>query len=315
MTAETTRRQWLAATGAAAGTLAVGAAPSALRAAEPKSAPAVKFCLNTSTIRGQKLSITEEVDLAGKAGYQGLEPWIGELQQYVKDGGSLPDLKKRIADAGLQVESAIGFAEWIVDDADRRAKGLEQAKRDMELVKQIGGSRIAAPPAGATKQADLNLAEAGKRYRALLEVGKEIGVVPQLEVWGFSACLSRLSETLYVASEAGHSDACVLPDVYHLYKGGTAFDSLKLLAGSAVHVFHMNDYPAEPPRTEINDAARVHCGDGIAPLTDILRGLFARGFRGVLSLELFNPNYYKQDAAVVLKEGLEKMQKAVAAAV
>jgi 2-keto-myo-inositol isomerase len=30
------------------------------------------------------------------------------------------DLKKRISDCGLTVESAIGFAEWIVDDDARR---------------------------------------------------------------------------------------------------------------------------------------------------------------------------------------------------
>ena len=315
-----TRRELFrqAATGAAVLATAQLASPVLIAAPAlsptPSVVPKVRYCLNTSTIRGQKIPIADEIELAAKAGYQAIEPWMNELNTFVSGGGNPADLRKRIADAGLTVESAIGFAEWIVDDEARRTKGLEQARRDMDLVRQIGGTRIAAPPAGATNQADLNLKAAGERYAKLLDLGKEIGVIPQVEVWGFSACLNRLSETVFVAAEAGHSQACILPDVYHLYKGGTSFDALKLLSGSAVQVFHMNDYPAEPLRPQIKDADRVHCGMGIAPLTEILRTLFANGFAGVLSLELFNPTYWQQDAATVIKTGLEGMKAAVAKA-
>ena len=77
----------------------------------------------------------------------------------------------------------------------------------------------------------------------------------------------------------------------------------------------MNDYPAELLRPQIKDADRVHCGMGVAPLTEILRMMFANGFAGVLSLELFNPTYWQQDAATVIKTGLEGMKGAVAKAV
>ena len=46
---------------------------------------------------------------------------------------------------------------------------------------------------------------------------------------------------------------------------------LRLLGGAAVQVFHMNDYPADPPREKITDAHRVYPGDGVAPIADILR--------------------------------------------
>ncbi|MFN0020798.1 MAG: sugar phosphate isomerase/epimerase family protein [Pirellulaceae bacterium] len=279
------------------------------------AAKEVKYCLNMSTIRGQKLPLPQQVDVASKAGYQAIEPWMGELDEFVKSGGKLADLRKQIEDAGLTVESAIGFAQWIVDDDEKRKAGLEQAKRDMDTLRQIGGKRIAAPPTGATNQTDLNLLKAADRYRALLELGDTMEVTPQVEVWGFSTSLSRLGETMQVALEARHPKACVLPDVYHLYKGGSEFHGLRMLSGQAVQVFHMNDYPKDPPRTSIKDADRVYPGDGVAPLGEILRTLFSNGFRGVLSLELFNPEYWKQDALAVAKQGLEKMKESVAKAV
>lgn len=270
------------------------------------------LCLNTSTIRGQAIPIQDEITLAAKAGYQAIEPWINELDTYVKNGGDLRDLGKRIQDAGLVVPSAIGFAEWIVDDEAKRKQGLEDARRAMDMVRQIGGTRLAAPPVGATNQTDLSLNAAAQRYRDLLEVGARIGVVPQVEVWGFSKSLSRLGECAQVAIEAGHPQACILADVYHLHKGGSGFTGLNLLGAKAMHVFHMNDFPAQPARAEITDAHRVYPGDGVAPLREMLRDLRRLGFRGALSLELFNREYWKQDAMTVATTGLEKMKAVIA---
>jgi len=269
------------------------------------------YCLNTGTIRGHNLGIVEQVDVAAKAGYGAIEPWIDSIEGYVEAGGSLRDLRRRIADAGLKVPSAIGFAPWIVDSAARRSAGLEQARREMDLVRQIGGTAIAAPPAGAIKRKGLSPYVAAERYRALLEVGREMGVVPIAELWGFSRPLSRLGEVIMVAVESGHPDACILPDVYHIYKGGSDYAGLKLLGPSAIRVFHMNDFPARPPRETITDADRVYPGDGVAPLRQILRDLDAIGFRGWLSLELFNEAYYKQPAPKVAKTGLAKMRSVV----
>lgn len=305
------RRQWLGGISAAALTGVGTASAAAVQDLRTATDPFV-YCLNTSTIRGQALSIVDEVALAAKAGYQAIEPWINEIERYVERGGNLRDLARRISDAGLRVPSAIGFAEWIVDDDGQRRKGLERARRDMDMVRQIGGMRIAAPPSGATKEG-VNLLRAAERYRALLEIGAKIGVTPQVELWGFSRSLNHLGETALVAIESGHPQACILADVYHLYKGESEFGGLRVLNGAAMHTFHVNDYPAKPPRAEITDAHRVYPGDGTAPLARILRDLRETGFRGVLSLELFNRDYWKQDALAVARTGLAKMRAVVRA--
>lgn len=270
----------------------------------------IRFCLNTSTIRGQKLSLEEEIDLVAAAGYDGIEPWVREIEAYQATGKSLADLKKRIADQGLRVESSIGFAPWIVNDEEERRKGLEQLQRDMELVQSIGGNLIAAPPIGLHTAAapQVDLFAAAERYRAALEVGRNIGVTPQLEIWGFSRNLSRLGEIAFVCVESNHPDACILPDVYHIYKGGSGFAGLNMFSGKSIRCFHFNDYPVNPPRAEINDSKRVYPGDGIAPWPEIVSILNEIGFAGTVSLELFNEAYWKQDPLVVLKTGLQKMK-------
>lgn len=305
-----TRREMLGGAAAALGAVAAGTVPAATHAEGP--APAARepfaFMLNTATIREQKLSLSEEIEVASRCGYQAIEPWAGELDKYVQDGGSLKDLGKRVRDNGLTVESCIAFVEWIVDDEGRRKKGLEEARRIMGMLQQVGGKRLAAPPAGATKQTDLPLLRAAERYGDLMHLGAKMGVTPMAEVWGFSKTLSRLGEALFIAAECGRSGGCVLPDVFHLYKGGSGFTGLSVAGPAALPVLHMNDYPATPPRAEIVDSFRVYPGDGVAPLKEMLRDLHAAGFRGFLSLELFNAEYWKKDALLVARTGLEKMK-------
>ena len=268
--------------------------------------------LNTSTIRGQKLSIVAEIALAAKAGFQGMEPWIDELRQRAEAGGSLADLGKRFRDAGIRVESAIDFFEWAVDDEGRRAKGLDAARKSMEILQRIGGKRLAAPPVGATNQ-PIDPLRVAERYRKLLEMGDQLGVVPQVEVWGFSRTLGRLGEAAQIAIETGHPRACILPDVFHRYKGGSPLEGIGLLGPAAIHVFHVNDYPAQPVRQKLTDADRVYPGDGIAPYKTLLRDLRASGFQVMLSLELFNRQHWKEDPLTVARTGLQKMKALVVA--
>jgi 2-keto-myo-inositol isomerase len=279
-----------------------------------RAASGFRYCLNTSTIRGQELGIEKEVDIAIAAGYDGIEPWIPTLRQFVEKGGSLSDLRQRIADGGLTVDSAIGFAQWIVDDESRRREALDEARRDMDMLRQIGGTRIAAPPVGAhsAESPKVDLFAAAERFRALQDLGDQAGIIPQLEVWGFSKNLSRIGEVMLVAAESGHPKSCLLLDVYHIFKGGSDFNGLSLFSDDALQVFHINDYPDNPARAELNDSHRVYPGDGIAPLPRILAQLGTAGRSITLSLELFNRDYWKQDALEVARTGLTRMKAAVA---
>tara|TARA_R110002096_G_scaffold4493_4_gene20776 strand:+ start:6866 stop:7801 length:936 start_codon:yes stop_codon:yes gene_type:complete len=302
------RRELLGTSALAAGGI-LGASAQLSQAAQ--ETPAFKYCLNMSTIRGHELDAAQEIEVAGKAGYDAIEPWFRKINAYVEAGGTLADLKKRLDDHGLTVESAIGFASWIVDDEEKRAAGFEEAKRDMDTIAQLGGKRIAAPPAGTREAVDLD--KAAERYFQLLELGKQMGVVPQVEMWGGHPAIGTVEKAIYVALRSGHPNACFLGDVYHTYKGGCSFESFKLLGPNALQAFHMNDYPADPPWETIKDADRVYPGDGIAPVVDLLRTFVNIGASPALSLELFNKSYWAKPVDEVAKTGLEKMRACVAA--
>jgi sugar phosphate isomerase/epimerase len=311
---ELSRRGFLTG-GACAAPLALLAGPGSAPAAEPaEPAEPFGYCLNTATIREQKLSLVQEIELTARAGYNGIEPWVRELDQYVKDGKSLKDLGKLCRDRGLVIADAIGFAEWIVNDDTRRRKGFEEAKRIMDMLQQIECKHLAAPSAGAQGKNDavIDLVRVADRYAELCKLGDSMSVAPAMELWGHSKNVTRLSEAVFVAVQSGNPKACILPDVFHLYKGGSDPRGLRLLNKDAIAIIHVNDYPAKD-RSVIVDGDRVYPGDGVAPLKTIFGDLRAIGYRGMLSFEVFNRDYWQKDALTVAMTGLEKLKTAVRA--
>lgn len=263
-----------------------------------------ELSLNMSTIMGQKLGFIRELEVCAQAGFRSCEIWMPTLEAYLKSGGTISEARKRLSDLGLRIQNAIGFAQWIVDDNTVRTAGVEQLKREMDLLAQLGCIRTAAPPMGATKEPGLDLHRAAERYRVILELGVTMGVTPQLEMWGHSKNLNRVADVLFVAAEAGHPSARLLLDVFHIYKGGSSVDCLHNVGQDAVEVFHVNDYITSLAPDQITDADRIYVGDGEAPIKKILDLLKPE----VISLELFNKELYKQDALLVARNGYQKMK-------
>jgi len=272
------------------------------------SAGSFTYCLNMATIRGHKLGFIKELELASQAGFKSVEIWLDTLQEYLAKGGTLQVVRKRLDDLGIRIENAIGFTEWIVNEETARSKGLEQMKKEMDILAQIGCKRTAAPPKGATELPVLDLKLVAERYRTILDMGDKSGVVPQLELWGFSKNLGRTSEVSYVAIESGHPSARILLDVFHLYKGGSSLDTLSFIGKPVVEILHINDYPADKPVITAVDADRIYPGDGVAPIRRILQLLQSAERPLVISFEVFNKTYYSQDPLLVLKTALAKMK-------
>ncbi len=279
---------------------------------EKKPAGKFRFCLNTSTISGQKPGLQKYIEIAARAGYDGVELWVQDVKEYKDQGHSLAELKKYIHDSHIVVEDAIGFAPWMVEDEQQRKAGFDQMRQEMEMMAELGCARIAAPSSGVKAGVSLDLFKVGERYKQLLDLGRQTGVMPQLEFWGSSPVFYHFGQALQAAAAANDPDVHILPDVYHLFRGGSGFDCLKMINGKILDVIHFNDFPSSIAREEQQDKDRVYPGDGVAPLKQVIADLSNMGGTKVLSLELFNRDYWKNDPLTVAKTGLEKMRKIVA---
>jgi sugar phosphate isomerase/epimerase len=311
------RRSFLA-TGAAA--LAV---PSLTHAAQPvASAPAKSYqrgrspwpiCLDTATIR--PATLLDKIKFASEAGFDAIEPWEGELNDYENAGGSLADLKKRIGDAGLVVPSVIGLWDAIPPTREQFDASLKDSRRRMRQAAAIGAQHIQTIPQPARPWREFDPFWAAARYRELLEIGlNEFNINPALVFVQFLEGARTIGQAAQVALDADHPKAKIIPDVFHMHIGRSGFRGLRHLRGEFIAIFQFNDAPAQPSIEQLEDKYRVYPGDGVLPLTQCLRDLKETGYIGCVSLELYNPTYWEGDLAQVARTGLEKTLAIIEAA-
>ena len=275
------------------------------------NAPTWPLCLNTSTIR--PASLPEKIAIAAEAGYTAVELWSDDLTQLEKQGRPLSEVKQRLRDAGLKVPSVIALFDWMQSAGAGKESAFGEARRRMEQAASLGAPHIVASPVPDAPHIDLGRAAA--RYRELLELGSEVGVTPAMEFLGFFKNVYQLEQAVAIAQQAGHPEACIVLDPFHLYRGGSGFGGIKLLKDVKISICHFNDAPATPSQFEQTDAHRVYPGDGILPLAQMLRDLASIGYSGFLSIELFNESYWQQDLRRVAGAAREKTQSIILAAV
>lgn len=261
------------------------------------------YCLNTSTIRSTPL--LDKIRIAGAAGYQGIEPWNDEISDYLRDGGTLADLKSALADAGLKVVSVIALHGWVTAEGDEQRRVLNDCRRRMDQAAYLGSpSIVASPPMGV-----VDLGRAAERFGELVRLGRQAGVAPAMEFLGFVDGVKDVDSAWSIAENCGEPGAKVVADVFHMIRGGGSVDDLLKLPGDRISCFHINDVPASPDPLTQTDADRVMVGEGVADLPRAIANLRAIGYRGPLSLELFNPALWAQDPAEVVRVGLERIKE------
>lgn len=263
------------------------------------------LCLNTSTVRTTPLLKT--LELAGRSGFRAVELWHDEVSAYLEQGGTPAELRKAMGDAGLAVVSMIALFGWATVSADDYPRILDECKRRMDLAAEVGSPYIIASPPDEV----VDLFHAAARFGELFKLGRAAGVEPSMEFLGFVRGINTVASAWTVARDCGEPDATVVADVFHMIRGGGSVDDLLTLQGDRLAVFHINDLPARPdPRVQA-DSDRVMPGDGIADLPRVIRNLRAIGYRGPLSLELFNPGLWARNPAEVLKVGIERLRALV----
>jgi 2-keto-myo-inositol isomerase len=263
------------------------------------------YCLNTSTIRPTPL--LEKIRLAGEAGYSAIEPWNDEVTAYIEQGGSMAVLKRALADAGLKVVSVIALHGWVTSEGAEHARVLDDCRRRMAQAVELGSPYIVASP----PQEVVDLGHATERFAQLLEIGEGIGVEPSMEFLGFVDGIKDVDSAWAIASGTGDPRATVVADVFHMIRGGGHVDDLLRIPGDRLACFHINDLPPVPDPLIQKDEDRVMVGEGIADLPRVIANLRTIGYRGPLSLELFNRALWSQDPATVIRRGIERIRALV----
>ena len=243
---------------------------------------------NTSARAGYRKSL----EGWSRAGIKYVELTPGALDEFLKTD-SLAGARRVMTDLGLTpVSCSCGAGLW--EPHPNRASSLENLKRRCETLAALGLTRTYATTT-TTQKFTLDDYKAGvENMREVGEIAKQFGMTAMAEFVRTSTFISTLTTLLKMTREAAHSNMRPMLDCYHFWSGLNKLEDLDLIRPGEIAHVHFQDVP-DMPRELLDNTTRVIPGDGVTPLTRILRKLAEKAYAGSLSVELFAPRFQEAD--------------------
>jgi 2-keto-myo-inositol isomerase len=250
----------------------------------------MKICLNTVTV-GPEHRLEAILAEMGRWGYAGVEIESRRLADALARG-SIGDIRRRLEEEGIAAASLMAWPFKVDGDL----AGLrDDIRRHGDLARELGAPTLLVfagqgGPADPAARPDF-LRRAGESARAFAEAAGE-GVTISLEPIGGSDWLGTPEDALAIADHSGHPRVGVMIDFFHYYRSRVAARSVAAIPVDRLFIVHADDCE-DRPVAELNDSHRVYPGEGILPLRSRLGLLRRMGYRGHLSIELFNRAYWE----------------------
>jgi len=267
------------------------------------SSTPMKFCLNTSTIKPQ--SLLKKIELAGTAGYDGIELWLNDIYEFIGRGGEVSEVERALADHGLIVPCTIAIRQWGETDGWEYELVKDEARRRFALAARLGAPYIVAtPPLEMEHQEHLP-----ERYRDLLQIGREEGIKPTFEYISFFKSVYNLADAWRIVQETDDEDSTLILDAFHTWNSNSDMELLREIPVEKISHYHIDDaHPDKAPTTQ-KDPDRVMLGEGQIDLAAEIALLKGKGYDKTMSLELFNEELWEQDPLEVISVGLKRMKE------
>ena len=280
-------------------------------------APAAVMAARTASAAG-KMTLAIHQNTSAGAGYRrSLEGWSRAgikhveltntlLDEFLKTD-SLAAARRVLTDLGLTPVSCACGVQGLWEPNPNHAAALENLKRRCEMFGTLGLNHIYAPTATTQKFTQDDYKAGVDNMREVGEVAKRFQMTAMAEAVRTSTFISTLTTLLKMTRAAGHPNLAPLLDCYHFWSGLNKLEDLDLIRPGEIGHVHFQDVP-DIPRELLDNTTRFIPGDGISPLTRILRKLADKGYAGPLSVELFLPKFQQGDPYEIAREIRQKAE-------
>lgn len=253
--------------------------------------------------------LQDRLTAAAQAGFGGVGLRPEDVLDSCRQGTSISELARIIADLGLQVHELESVRGWY-------AMGQEARRAEDELYRVadvLGGRHVTVV---AEFEGPLpELPRTGDRFRELCTRAERHGLIAALEFVPQLTALKDLPTAAAVVAAAGPANGGVLLDSWHLYhSGGTPADVRALPAG-AVAAVQLSDGPATAASSRTATTfERELPGQGSFDLTGLIRSVRETGFAGPFGVEIFHPDFHALPLQTAADSAYRSARSIVAAA-
>ena len=266
----------------------------------------MKPCLNQTTLN--QTDVQGFIQAAASAGFEGIEFRIEKLRAYAASNNSWSQLRQLLKNNHLEPVCVGSLEEFSYVPSDDFDAALHRTREFATICQQIGCKFFHAAPTPVQK--NLPKAKAiemtADRLSRIARVAGEYGVGVGFEFLA-EASASTVHDAVEVLNSAGAANVGLIIDTFHCHAGRSTLSELNNFPMDRLWIVHFNDVEPGEPET-LTDEERVLPGKGVIKLREYEKWLKDREWNGWLSVEMFRPEYWRQDPLHVAKESFNSLK-------
>ncbi|MES2492235.1 MAG: sugar phosphate isomerase/epimerase family protein [Pseudomonadota bacterium] len=239
--------------------------------------------------------LAARADAAARAGYAGIGLETGDLR-HCKDRHGYAGIRRILTDAGLTYLEFEVLTDWFTS-GERRAASDAQRAFLLEAAGELGAQKIKTigDAHGGMDNAiprDWSLELLADAYGQLARDAARVGSMVTLELVPGTG-VRDLPTARAIAEGANEPNAGLLIDIWHLARGGIAYEDVLALPPALINAVEIDDAMSCQEGSIFEDTIRRRKlpGEGELDVPRFLRCLMATGYDGVYGVEMVSDEH------------------------
>lgn len=249
-------------------------------------------------------ALDEKLKSIAAAGFNAVEIFENDFTCF---DGSARDVAQMCKDLGLGICALQPFRDFEGMPEPQRSLAFRRAEKKFDLMQELGTdlllvcSNVSALALGGIDRAAADLRELGERANArALRVGFEA------LAWG--RYVNDYRDAWEIVRRANHPAIGIILDSFHTLAPGFPVAPIAAIPADRIFLVQLADAP-QLDLDVLSWSRHFRCfpGQGNLPIRDFMQAIDATGYKGPLSLEIFNDQFRAQSTKEVAIDGMRSL--------
>ncbi|MGR9282144.1 bifunctional sugar phosphate isomerase/epimerase/4-hydroxyphenylpyruvate dioxygenase family protein [Rhizobium johnstonii] len=257
----------------------------------------MKTSIATVSISGD---LREKLEAISAAGFDGVEIFENDFLTF---DASPREIGRMVRDAGLEITLFQPFRDFEGMPEPHRSRTFDRAERKFDVMQELGTelmlvcSNVSTIALGGIDRAADDFRELGERAAK-----RSIRVGYEALAWGRH--INDHRDAWEIVRRADHPNIGLILDSFHTLARRIDVESIRAIPGDRIFIVQLADAPMiDMDLLYLSRHFRNMPGEGDLPVVDFMRAVAATGYKGPLSLEIFNDQFRGGSAKLISVDG------------
>ncbi len=252
-------------------------------------------------------SLEGKLAAAAKAGFRAVEFFENDLTFF---NGKPRDARRMAADLGLEIVALQPLRDFEAMPEPARSRNIARAARKLDLMTELG-CRLLCVCSNVSPDVIDDVPRAAADLAHLADLARQSGMRVGYEALAWGRWVKDWTAAWEIVRAADRDNLGIVLDSFHICARGNPIEPIADLPADRIALVQVADAPAlvmDP--LSLSRHYRCYPGQGDFPIVDYLDAVTRSGYRGPLSLEIFNDQFRGASASVIAVDGMRSLRAA-----